>query len=92
MLYATLPGCWGAIIFACLSFTPSLLPRGGLIQGIVCGITAATADLPFATDVPPGHGHTYTSEYVDGWNAVLRPVGITGQELAELRNIVAEDK
>ena len=41
LLYATLPGCWGALIFACLSFTPSLLPRGGLIQGLVCGITAA---------------------------------------------------
>ena len=41
LLYATLPGCWGALIFACLSFTPSLLPRGGVIQGLVCGITAA---------------------------------------------------
>ena len=41
LLYLTLPGCWGALIFACLSFTPSLLPRGGVIQGLVCGITAA---------------------------------------------------
>ena len=41
LLYVTLPGCWGAIIFGCLSFTPSLLPRGGLIQGVICGITAA---------------------------------------------------
>jgi uncharacterized membrane protein len=41
LLTVTLPGCWGALIFACLSFTPSLLPRGGLIQGIICGITAA---------------------------------------------------
>ncbi len=41
LLYVTLPGCWGALIFACLSFTPSLLPRGGLIQGVICGITAA---------------------------------------------------
>jgi len=41
LFYVTLPGCWGALIAACLSFTPSLLPRGGLIQGIVCGITAA---------------------------------------------------
>src|SRR5215469_14301780 len=41
LLYATLPGCWGALIFACLSFTPSLLPRGGVIQGLVWGITAA---------------------------------------------------
>ena len=37
----TLPGCWGALIFACLSFTPSLLPRGGVVQGLVTGITAA---------------------------------------------------
>src|SRR5215831_5835612 len=41
LLYATLPGCWGALIFACLSFTPSLLPRGGVVQGLVWGITAA---------------------------------------------------
>jgi uncharacterized membrane protein len=41
LLYVTLPGCWGALIFACLSFTPSLLPRGGVIQGLVSGITAA---------------------------------------------------
>ena len=32
-----------------------------------------TADLPFATGVPAGHGHKYTSEYVDGFNAVMRP-------------------
>jgi Alpha/beta-hydrolase family N-terminus len=41
LLYVRLPGCWGALIFACLSFTPSLLPRGGIVQGLVCGITAA---------------------------------------------------
>jgi len=41
LLYVTLPGCWGALIFGCLSFTPSLLPRGGVIQGVVFGITAA---------------------------------------------------
>jgi uncharacterized membrane protein len=48
-----------------------------------------TADLPFATGVPSGHGHKYTSEYVDGWNAVMRPAGITSQDLASLRNIIA---
>ena len=41
LLYLTLPGCWGALIFGCLSFTPSLLPRGGVVQGLVFGITAA---------------------------------------------------
>jgi uncharacterized membrane protein len=37
----TLPGLSVALIFACLSFTPSLLPRSGIIQGAVLGITAA---------------------------------------------------
>ena len=50
-----------------------------------------TADLPFATDVPAGHGHKYTTGYVDGWNAVMRPAGITSRELASLRKIIAAD-
>jgi uncharacterized membrane protein len=37
----TLPGAWLALVFACLALTPSLLPRGALLQGVVCGITAA---------------------------------------------------
>jgi uncharacterized membrane protein len=37
----TLPGAWTALVFACLAFTPSLLPRTALLQGVVCGITAA---------------------------------------------------
>jgi uncharacterized membrane protein len=37
----TLPGAWVALAFACLAFTPSLLPRSALLQGVVCGITAA---------------------------------------------------
>jgi len=48
-----------------------------------------TADLPFATGVPGGHGHTYTSEYVDGFNAVMQPAGITSEDLASLRKIIA---
>ncbi|HEY6746114.1 MAG TPA: alpha/beta-hydrolase family protein [Mycobacteriales bacterium] len=37
----TLPGSSVALLFACLSFTPSLLPRSGVVQGVICGITAA---------------------------------------------------
>lgn len=48
-----------------------------------------TADLLFATSVPDGHGHTYRSEYVDAWNAVLRPPGITRNDLAILRSKTA---
>jgi uncharacterized membrane protein len=50
-----------------------------------------TADLPFAAGVPSGHGHKYTAEYVDGWNAVMQPPGITPQERADLRKIIAAD-
>ncbi|RSS61326.1 hypothetical protein EF912_06905 [Streptomyces sp. WAC07061] len=47
-----------------------------------------TADLPFSTGVPDGHGHTYKAEYVDGWNAVMRPTGFTAQDLDRLREII----
>ncbi|MCX4695692.1 alpha/beta-hydrolase family protein [Streptomyces sp. NBC_01408] len=47
-----------------------------------------TADLPFSTGVPDGHGHTYKAAYVDGWNAVMRPTGFTPQDLDRLREII----
>ncbi|MFE2123532.1 alpha/beta-hydrolase family protein, partial [Rhodococcus aetherivorans] len=47
-----------------------------------------TADLPFSTGVPGGHGHKYTSGYVDGWNAVMQPTGITPEQLTTLRTII----
>ncbi|HEX6246237.1 MAG TPA: alpha/beta hydrolase [Nocardioidaceae bacterium] len=37
----TLPGLWVALVFAVLSFTPSLLPRPALFQGLITGIDAA---------------------------------------------------
>ena len=51
-----------------------------------------TADLPFATGPPGGHGHNYTAEYVDGWNAIMRPAGVTAQQLASLRKIIQNDE
>ncbi|WP_196942873.1 alpha/beta hydrolase [Streptomyces sclerotialus] len=48
-----------------------------------------TADLPFSTDVPAGHGHTYTTEYVDGWHTVMRPAGITAEDVRELKKVIA---
>jgi uncharacterized membrane protein len=47
-----------------------------------------TGDLTFAAGVPDGHGHTYKKEYVDAWNAVLRPDGVTPDQLAALRTMV----
>jgi uncharacterized membrane protein len=37
----TWSGTLGALLFGCSSLTPSLLPRGWLVQGIIAGITAA---------------------------------------------------
>ncbi|WP_241759392.1 alpha/beta hydrolase [Pyxidicoccus parkwayensis] len=39
-LHLTLPGASVALLFACLAFTPSLLPRSGPFQGLVSGISA----------------------------------------------------
>lgn len=41
VLRYTLPGAWTALLFAVLSFTPSLLPRSGLFQGVLVGINGA---------------------------------------------------
>ncbi|MFJ3660031.1 alpha/beta hydrolase [Streptomyces sp. NPDC090119] len=48
-----------------------------------------TADLPFATNVPAGHGHRYGAEYADAWNAVLRPAGVDADDVARLRRVLA---
>jgi uncharacterized membrane protein len=37
----SLPGSWGALLLVCASLTPSLLPRSGVAQGVVSGISAA---------------------------------------------------
>jgi uncharacterized membrane protein len=51
-----------------------------------------TADLPLATGVPDGHGHTYTREFVDGWAKVLRTPGWTPDKAEQLRDIIATDE
>jgi uncharacterized membrane protein len=50
-----------------------------------------TADLPFATNVPSGHGHVYTAEYVDAWAHVLQPPGWTEEEADRLQDLLAGD-
>jgi len=47
-----------------------------------------TADLPLATGVPDGHGHTYTGEFVDGWATVLRTPGWTPDKVGQLQDII----
>jgi len=48
-----------------------------------------TADLPFATGVPAGHGHKYTAEYVNGWQAVMQPTDISPEVLNSLTTTIA---
>lgn len=48
-----------------------------------------TADLPFALDVPQGHGHRYSREYVDGWAMTLRTTGWDEARLEMLRDVIA---
>ena len=43
-------------------------------------------DMPMATSVPIGHGHSYSpSSYIDAWTAVTEPSGWTDESLEELK-------
>ena len=50
-----------------------------------------TMDMLEPVDVAPGHGHSYTLEFVDGWATVMQPPGWTAEHAAELRSIIARD-
>ncbi|WP_211517318.1 alpha/beta hydrolase [Geodermatophilus africanus] len=47
-----------------------------------------TADLPFATNVPDGHGHVYASQYVDAWAHVLQPPDWDAERAEQLRDLL----
>jgi uncharacterized membrane protein len=68
-------------------------PRGQDVVGSVVWIPfvtfwQVTADLPLATGVPAGHGHHYSTEYVDAWADVLQPSGWTTAKADGLRGII----
>ncbi|MEX0173001.1 alpha/beta hydrolase [Streptomyces sp. LMG1-1-1.1] len=67
-------------------------PGSDVLEGMVwipfVTFWQVTADLPFSTGVPDGHGHTYKAAYVDGWNAVMRPPDVTPQDLDRLRDVI----
>ena len=46
-------------------------------------------DMLEPVDVAPGHGHSYTLEFVDGWAAVIQPPGWTAERADALRSIIA---
>ncbi len=47
-----------------------------------------SADLALSFSTPPGHGHVYTGEHVDGWAAVLQPAGWSEDKATQLREII----
>jgi uncharacterized membrane protein len=47
-----------------------------------------TLDMPFALDVPEGHGHRYTRESVDAWALLLRPADWTAEKADRLRDLI----
>jgi uncharacterized membrane protein len=49
-----------------------------------------TADLPGAGNVPDGHGHVYTTQYVDAWAQVLEPAGWTDEKAERLRDLLTD--
>lgn len=48
-----------------------------------------SADMVFAVDVPPGHGHTYgPGEAIASWQAVVPPPGWTADRTAQLTHLL----
>lgn len=47
-----------------------------------------SADLALSFSAPPGHGHVYTGEHVDGWAAVLEPDDWSAERADQLRQII----
>ena len=43
-----------------------------------------TMDMLEPVDVAPGHGHSYTLEFVDGWATVMQPPGWTAEHAASV--------
>jgi uncharacterized membrane protein len=95
MMHPSDPIVWWSphLIFSRPDWTGEEIHGSDVLRGIFwlpfVTFWQVTADLPFATGVPAGHGHKYTSEYVDGWNTVLQPAGVSSAELASLRKVIA---
>jgi uncharacterized membrane protein len=48
-----------------------------------------TVDLSNSVSVPPGHGHVYQGEVLDGWAAVAAPPGWTPADTERARRVLA---
>ncbi len=71
-------------------------PRGGDVPAAMRWIPLVTfwqvsADMSLGFSSPPGHGHNYTGDHVDGWAQVLGSDGFDTERLAELRRLIDEE-
>jgi uncharacterized membrane protein len=66
------------------------VPEAASWYPIVTGVHAAV-DLIFQLDTPPGFGHVYATEYVEGWGSVIPPDGWTDADTARLEEFVGRE-
>ncbi len=69
-------------------------PRGADVLGAmswypVVTFWQVTIDLTNSVGVPPGHGHVYQGELLDGWAAVAAPPGWTPADTERARQVLA---
>jgi uncharacterized membrane protein len=84
----TLPGAWVALLFVCLSFTPTLLPRPAFFQGFVCGINGAIGYALGVLGAWLWREFANRPARVDGWASVIQPAGWTTDKADMLRAII----
>jgi uncharacterized membrane protein len=69
-------------------------PRGGDVLGAMSWYPVVTfwqvsIDLTNSVGVPPGHGHVYQGELLDGWAAVAAPPGWSPADTERARAVLA---
>jgi uncharacterized membrane protein len=71
-------------------------PRGSDVSSSMRWIPFVTfaqvsADLARGFPTPPGHGHNFSGEHVDGWASILQPQGWTVEMRDQLRADLRRD-
>lgn len=72
-------------------------PRGYDVLGAMSWYPVVTfwqvsIDLMNAVGVPPGHGHVYQGELLDGWAAIAAPPGWTPADTERARQVLTGDR
>jgi uncharacterized membrane protein len=79
----TLSGLTLGPLFWVAASAPTLIPRSWAVQAAVSGVSFA-----IGLSTPPGFGHGYANDYVDGWAEVIPPEGWTHADTARLTSFL----